>query len=142
MILQPVLSNTMHATVFKTTQGWYDKDNPTVFYKTRKGARLARQASRRKAFSTMPATPTPSPFNSLQLKLLRRLTGKQGVPVAEAVEIVHDYGHNTAASYGHMRAAGATHDEAKAVIAHCDPDLSLRYGQRRAQGLSHTGALA
>lgn len=139
--------------IFKNSSGWYDVDNPTVFHPTRERCRDARKAARKVipasgTFTTTlpkPVTPvvsvqarpaTPS-LSSLQNRLMDRLTLNQGVGQFDALAVITTFGHNAAASYGHMRAAGATHNEALSVISLGDPDLSLAYGLAREDGLDH-----
>lgn len=149
-------------------QGWIDVDKPNTFYRVRREARAARRADRIAASHNMTArkwisTTTPlkvvgltakktkavtiidsgdsDKLTSLQERLLERLTKTQGVAEDDALEIIKNNGYNKAASYGHMRAAGATHSEAKIVIALSEPTVSLAYGKNRAQGYTHTDAL-
>lgn len=82
-----------------------------------------------------------SPLSSLQQRLVDRLTTQQGVSLAEALVVVSNNGYNKAASYGHMREAGATHAEAEIVIGLDSPVVSVAYGLKRAAGYSHTYAL-
>jgi hypothetical protein len=143
--------------IFKSTSGWYDVDNPTVFHPTRDICRLARKADRKVlptaigtitmpvyasppavTVKTRPATPS---LTSLQNRLMDRLTLQQGVGEFDALAVITTFGHNAAASYGHMRAAGATHNEALDVISLGVPDLSLAYGLARFAGLDHADAL-
>lgn len=81
-------------------------------------------------------------LTSLQDKLYTRLTTSQGVDPTDALSIITSNGYNKAASYGHMRAAGATHAEAEIVINLDNPDISLAYGKAREAGESHTNALS
>lgn len=146
--------------ISKTVNGWIDNDNPGVFYPVRRLAREARRLARGVTTTTTRArrprpigqprpstvavgpgaTTTPVTLTSLQQRLYDRLTGPQGVSAAEAQEVILANGYNKAASYGYMRAAGATHDEAKAVIAYESPTVSLAYGIARAQGKDHNDA--
>lgn len=81
------------------------------------------------------------PYTPLQLRLMDRLVQRQGVDWTDAHQIINEYGYNQAASYGHMRAAGATHTEAEYVIKLENPAVSLAYGKARAQNYTHTTAL-
>lgn len=149
--------------ISKTANGWIDKDDPTTFYRVRRLARDARRAKRVNqtpqpkvvqapkvtkfsVFSTknsVTGVPTGSAqLTGLQDKLYTRLTKSQGVDPADALSIITSNGYNKAASYGHMRAAGATHAEAEIVINLDNPDISLAYGKARGVGESHTNALS
>jgi hypothetical protein len=148
--------------IFKNSSGWYDVDNPTVYYSTREQARDVRRGrgktltSRPSALDTVKAdldktrqalTVTPQPdsadsaLTSLQVRLLGRLTQRQGVDLLDALNVITSYGYNAAASYGHMRESGATHDEAIEVIDLDSPDVSLAYGLSRGAGYNHTYSL-
>lgn len=134
--------------------GWVDIDNPSNVYSAR---RLARDARRSGRLSLTPVSAQPSTviravasdnshndyttYSTLQQRLYDRLTLRQGVTPADAHDIITSHGYNAAASYGHMRAAGANHSEAEAVIDLGSPDVSLAYGRARATGYNHTGAL-
>lgn len=133
-------------------QGWADLDHPNVFHATRAVARDARKASRAgtpvvttQIFQTVQtSTPTLdlSPtFSGLQNRLLNRMVNQQGVSVDDATSVIETNGYNKAASYGHMREAGADHYEALVVIGMDDPAVSLAYGQARAAGEDHVDAL-
>lgn len=137
--------------IFKNSSGWYDVDNPSVYYPTRA---LCRDARRGTSVATLPkrvmsvpssvATSQPqngSLLTGLQLRLLDRLTYQQGVDLADAMSVILVNGYNKAASYGHMRDAGANHSEALAVINLDSPAVSVAYGRARANGLDHTSAL-
>lgn len=134
--------------------GWFDVDHPTVFHPTRWQARDARRGVIRPIIQTAPKTyvatvtqtvtrPTtvPSMLHGLQQRLYDRLTTQQGVTPADAYDVITSNGYNAAASYGHMREAGANHSEATFVISIGAPDLSVAYGLARASGYNHTGAL-
>lgn len=137
--------------------GWIDVDNPTVVHDARWKARAARRGSLPSTVTSLPrvtqniVAPTPpaatpsvtslSPLTGLQQRLVNRLTTWQGVSLPEALVVVNSYGYNAAASYGHMREAGATHAEAVEVINRDDPDASLVYGKARAAGHDHVSAL-
>lgn len=130
-----------------------DVDDPSKTYPVR---RLARDARRSKVkIQTTSTTITyvgtqapkqddsgPQQLTSLQQKLFDRMTNRQGVSDVDATDIILNNGYNKAASYGHMREAGANHAEAKIVIGLDSPPVSLAYGQNRAAGLSHAGALS
>lgn len=139
-----------------TGQGWIDVDDPVRMYGSR---RLARDARRVRLGNSLPtkATSVPRPttvvvqniaaspndgLSGLQHRLFTRLTFQQGVTNTDALMVIDNYGYNQAASYGHMRAAGANHSEALSVILLESPDLSVAYGRARAAGYNHTGALA
>jgi len=147
----------------KTIDGWCDVDSPN-FYPLRRLARDARRASllaqgkklpTKKQVNTMMTTnvttlgytpglgqaPATIQLSALQQKLYDRLTAQQGVTPDDALQIITSNGYNKAASYGHMRAAGANHAEARIVIDLSDPDVSLVYGKQRGYGLDHTEAL-
>lgn len=145
--------------ILKTNDGWIDVDEPSNHWRVRWEARQARRARlgpNTKSPASIPTqttvlfgvTPTSTdgttitPFTSLQNKLYVRLTSKQGVSDADAVSVVLNNTYNKAASYGHMRQAGATHAEAEIVIGLSNPDISLAYGINRAKKMSHTDALA
>jgi hypothetical protein len=158
-----ILSNPGKTAIFKTVDGWFDKDNPTVFHATRWQARVARSTrkngngvspvtaltynsdgsvTRASAMrSTLRAvTPAQPAITSLQERAAARLRS-MGVDDADINEVVPSFGYNAAVSYGHMRLAGATHDEALEVISLGFPDVSLSYGQKRHRGMNHTDAL-
>ena len=84
---------------------------------------------------------TKPKLTSLQSKLLNRLHNSQNVNYNDAEFIVTHFGYNAAASYGHMRVAGATHDEAYLVVSLNNPHVSVTYGLLRAQGEDHISAL-
>lgn len=153
-----IISSTAKMAVFKSDQGWFDRDEPNNFYPTRWQARVARatrkggnsaspvtllnyssngsvqrtQAVRRTLRSVTPAT--------LQDRAVARLRS-MGVAEVEIDSVVNSHGYNASVSYGHIRMAGATHDEALEVISLGFPDTSLSYGQKRFRGLNHTDAL-
>lgn len=81
-------------------------------------------------------------MSGLQQRLLDRLTARQNVTSDDAVEVISNNGYNAAASYGHMREAGANHAEAKIVISLGSQDTSVNYGKGRAAGKSHVDALS
>lgn len=152
----------------KTQQGWIDTDRPNQFHRVRRLARdarriaLAKQPMKGIAPQNAPFLPNnmntnvvqvgyqPGPgqgtavaqFVGLQKKLWDRLTMHQGVSPDDALEIITNNSYNKAASYGHMRAAGANHHEAKIVISLNSPDTSLAYGIARAQGMNHVDSLS
>jgi hypothetical protein len=151
--------------VLKTPSGWIDRDSPNQVFRVRREARDYRRG--RVKFnkpSMVASTPmktsqtvttatmsvnaggsirtTASTLSHLQRKLYDRLIYRQGVGHDDAIEILTTNGYNKAASYGHMRAAGARHAEAKIVIDLENPDVSVAYGRKRAAGLNHTDALA
>ena len=154
--------------IAKTDAGWVDKDQPDIYHPVRREARAARRAARSihgffKGSKSAPKTTnvtvlgmkdavTQQPAGQIMLsgfdqKLYNRLTARHGVPADDALEIVsdviaHRIGYNQAASYGHMREAGATHSEASIVICLGSPAISLAYGLARANGINHTDALA
>ncbi len=147
--------------IIHTPQGWIDDDVKNVFFHCR---RLARDARRTRlaggAVRVVPPAPRQAAtttttnvtvvgtqnstitLTSLQQRLYDRLTGRQGVSDADASEIIINNGYNAAASYGHMRYAGALHAEAKIVIGLGSPEISMAYGIARAAGFDHTDALA
>jgi hypothetical protein len=149
----------------RTPQGWVDLDNPTNVYGSRRQARDARrrgsssisaivasasattlgQTQTSQAAQALTITPAPgssdSYLTSLQARLLDRLTTRQGVDLTDALSVITSNGYNKAASYGHMRQAGATHDEALAVINLDSPGVSQAYGLHRALGYNHADAL-
>lgn len=142
--------------VKKTQNGWIDVDEPNKTFGARRQARDFRRyrltgttPTKTVKSTPTPATPvTPDPvaklqagLSKLQARLLTRMTLRQGVFQSEALEVILDNGYNAAASYGHMRVAGATHDEALIVIGVGLPDVSLAYGIARARGKDHTAAL-
>jgi hypothetical protein len=138
---------------------WMDLDTGNT-YAVRRLARDARRQAR--STSAAASTPVQPPTNlattnvtlvgytspagnltPLQAKLFDRLTNRQGVSADDALKVLLDpaNGYNKAASYGHMRAAGANHAEACIVISLNDPDVSLEYGLNRARGMNHADAL-
>ena len=147
--------------ITQTPQGWIDDDDPTVFHPNRRAARVARYralvakgktAHLRSKPSTSAntykiATPLApnvtgiTNLSSLQNRLMDRLTQRQGVALADAMSVITGHGYNAAASYGHMREAGANHNEALIVIDLGSPDVSVAYGRARATGYNHTYAL-
>lgn len=140
-------------TILRTPDGWIDRDAPTVFYKTRWMARDARRtnhpSTNRKARAVHQSTRVAKPVTvpsammpvDLQRKLRDRLVNVQTVDAVDADFMVNNFTYNMAASYGHMRAAGANHHEALQVISLRTPEISREYGERRAQGYSHSDAL-
>ncbi len=127
----------------KTTLGWIDVDIPTSYYRAR---RQARDARRLRVAGYIPtasivASQRKTGLSSLQQRLYDRLTTQQGVTVSDAYDVVTSYGYNAAASYGHMREAGATHEDALTVIDLGLPSVSVEYGQHRAAGYDHADAL-
>lgn len=149
----------------KTTTGWIDVDVPTQPYAARWQARKARRdrlagaptlptrvtslptvRDRLAGTVTVPTSTTPSvapstsTLSPLQQRLYDRLTQRQGVSAADAYDVVVNNGYNKAASYGHMRSAGATHEEALEVVDLDSPSISLSYGLARFAGLGHTAA--
>lgn len=151
--------------VKRTAQGWVDVDEPSKFYNVRRLARLARRMKRlgqqvggtngvfpirarqpqtvtRQVTAVGYTQPGNAPsMSTLQQRLYNRLTQTQNVDHDDALDMVLNNGYNKAASYGHMRAAGANHSEAKLVVDMNDPDVSLDYGKLRAQRFDHTSAL-
>lgn len=139
----------------RTAQGWIDTDVPSTYHRCRRLARDARRASRATVSTAVTGvvvpkvvvptytvtTPTGSSLTGLQQRLYDRLTQQQGVSAADAFDVITSHGYNAAASYGHMREAGANHSEAKIVIDLGSPAVSLAYGQRRATGYNHAWAL-
>lgn len=152
--------------ILKSSAGWYDRDNPNTTFRVRREARAARRAARGGPVTTPSAPKASMPsqtitygtvtqlnnghttttmtgsLSSLQMRLYDRLTMNQGVSNADALEVITNNGYNKAASYGHMRAAGANHYEALAVIDLDSPSVSKAYGVNRADGMNHTDALA
>lgn len=136
--------------IFKNTSGWYNVEKPGVYHATRDAARAARKATIVGTTATATApTSTPTPIKhpqtgmtmtGLQQRLFDRLTQRQGVDTLDALFVVTSNGYNAAASYGHMREAGATHAEALAVIWLDSPTVSVSYGRLRAAGNDHTSA--
>lgn len=141
-------------------QGWFDVDHPTTFYRTRAEVRDVRRSGASSLPSRVAAVPrtatvpnvtvinvnvspgaTTDDLTSLEYRLFDRLIYDQGVSETDALSIITNNGYNAAASYGHMRAAGANHFEAEFVIGLGSPDASLAYGQARANGLDHIDAL-
>lgn len=125
--------------------GWIDIDDPSVIFPTRRLARDSRRIrlnpqSWTTAVSHQTTVYDP-PLTSLQARLYDRLTHRQGVDRSDALSVVTSFGYNAAASYGHMRAAGASHAEALTVISIGSPTLSLAYGTNRAMGDNHHVAL-
>lgn len=131
-----IISSTAKMAVFKSDQGWFDRDEPNIFYSTRSQARGVR---RTRLNGTM-ATASKPAVNTLQERAASRLRS-MGVNDAYVNEVVPSFGYNASVSYGHMVAAGATHDEAIEVISLGFPDVSLSYGQKRQRGMNHTDAL-
>jgi hypothetical protein len=140
--------------IFKNHSGWYDVDNPGVYHATREECRQARKghvpastAAVRPSLNTNAVADTNVPdtaltgLTGLQQRLLIRLTSSQGVSQSEALEVIRQNGYNKAASYGHMRAAGAGHFEALQVIYIGSPTVSLSYGKAREDGFNHVDAL-
>lgn len=142
--------------IFKDSSGWYDVDKPGVYYTTRAFCRDARRGGLPSRALSVPRSPSPisvtvqnittspvdgSPLTSLQQRLLDRLIQSQGVSINDALAVVSTNGYNKAASYGHMREAGANHAEALVVIGLDSPDISVAYGKARAVGEEHTDAL-
>lgn len=145
----------------KTTNGWIDVDRPTIYHSVRREARDARRKRvQYYAFRgvvppivAVPPAPTAPVFSgsvvppinvgltSLQQRLYDRLTQRQGVTAADAYDVIKNNGYNKAASYGHMREAGANHSEAEIVIDIGVPAVSVAYGLARASGKDHTAAL-
>ena len=126
---------------------WIDVDVPSNFYDARWQARDARRGAvahharpRTYAVSTPPASPTG--LTSLQQRLYDRLTATQGVSASDAHDVITSHGYNAAASYGYMRAAGATNEEALAIIDRGNPQVSLTYGRLREVGHNHAASLA
>lgn len=149
--------------IAKTDNGWIDKDRPNIFHTVRREARAARRAARSIHGFFKKSAPKTSVINAtvfgmkdavtnqpvgqiiltgLQQRLYDRLTTKQGVSADDALEVVCANGYNKAASYGHMRVAGATHSEANIVIGLNSAAISLEYGLHRQDGMNHTDALA
>lgn len=129
----------------RTTKGWYDVDNPSVYYPARRYARDARRGTpvvfKSKPTVTGDQTNSARSLSGLQKRLYERLIYRQGVTTTEALAVIMNNPYNKAASYGHMRAAGANHSEALTVIDLGSPAVSLAYGQHRAVGYQHTDAL-
>jgi hypothetical protein len=135
--------------IFKNSSGWYDVDNPGVYHATRALCRDARKSNLLTKVTPAPrsvptaiTSPVGPGLTSLQIRLLNRLTQRQGVSLVEARNVITNNGHNKAASYGHMRQAGANHCEALQVIDLDSPAISVAYGRARAAGYNHVGALA
>lgn len=152
--------------ITKTVNGWIDLDDPNIFHPIRRLARDARRAKRiamggvRRVAAIRPRQYTKNVtvvglkdpqtnlpagqiiLSGLQRKLHDRLTNLQGVSQDDAMNVILGNGYNKAASYGHMREAGATHAEAEIVIGLDSPDVSVAYGRARAYGENHTTALA
>lgn len=134
-------------TILKTANGWIDRDEPNVFHPCRRLARDARRGRNPRAVK-MVAKPTTllhvnvANLSQLQRKLYNRFTSHQGIPADEAFEVVRKWTYNKAASYGHIRAAGATPKEAEFVVNQNDPTTSLMYGNDRAAGIDHLVSLA
>lgn len=127
----------------RTANGWIDVDVPTNYFGARRLARDARRirlTSNRPAFKLSPPKPQDS-LTGLQDRLLTRLTQRQGVARDEALAVIKNNGYNKAASYGHMREAGANHSEATIVVDLELPDVSLAYGIARSSGEDHSAAL-
>jgi hypothetical protein len=145
-------------------QYWIDVDQPTQFWTVRRLARDARRSNLVQQGKVKPVVKqnyTPKNphvittnltavgtitgnvhvLSQLQQKLFNRLTTQQNVSVDDAFRVITTYGYNKAASYGHMREAGATDPEADIVVNLNNPAISLCYGIGRASGLNHTLAL-
>lgn len=137
--------------IIKTNDGWIDRDAPQVFYPVRRLAREARRSSHprtiknakpfKSRFTSTPATTIAAPVDGLKKKLHARFE-TYGIAKADADFVIDSFGYNKAASYGHMRAAGANHSEALNVVALDSPEISLAYGKARARGEGHTAAFA
>lgn len=138
--------------IFKNTNGWYNVEKPGVYHATRDAARAARKATITNTYVAAHTTPVipdnaqastfaPRGLSELRQRLFDRLTKRQGVDPVDALSVITSNGHNAAASYGHMREAGATHDEALSVIWRGSPSVSLAYGHHRAYGYNHADAL-
>ena len=137
-----ILSNTSKTVIFKSDKGWFDRDEPNTFYSSRRAARAARRG--RKGLAVISQIPMSTPVRkttSLQDRAKARLQFL-GVADADIDQIVPYFGYNASVSYGHMRAAGATHDEALEVISYGFPDVSLEYGKVRGRGMNHADALS
>lgn len=143
-----ILSNPWKQAVWKVQDGWIDRDVPNVYWSTRREARLARRNRLGKTvptttYSTAPKSHQTVPdLTSLQKRLVNRMTILQDVDLVDAVYAVRTWGYNKAASYGHIRAAGATHTEAVSVVERNDPAFSLAYGKERAAGVTHGASYA
>jgi hypothetical protein len=144
-----ILSNPSKTVIFKTANGWFHKGDPNTFYPNRRLAREARRAlgvGRKKRTATVRVKDSTATIvankkgTPLEERAFRRMK-ELGVAPLDAINIVPFYGYNASVSYAHMRAAGATHDEAKQVIDYADPDVSRLYGAQRASGLNHADAL-
>lgn len=136
-----ILSNTSKTVIFKSDQGWFDRDHPNTFYSSRRAARAARRG--RKGLTNISQIPMSTPVRkttSLQDRARIRLRFL-GVDDTDIEKIVPFFGYNASVSYGHMRVAGATHDEALEVIGYGFPDVSLEYGKKRQSGMNHADAL-
>jgi hypothetical protein len=81
-------------------------------------------------------------MTSLRRRAFHRLTRDFRIDTVAASIAVSAFGYNAAVSYGHLRQAGATHNEAMEVISKGDPKFSLRYGELRAAGEAHVNAKA
>lgn len=153
--------------ITKTQKGWIDNDDPSTTYPSRRAARDGRRqaliakgkTAHLRSLKAKPTTAKPDPgtgvstsnvttspndgslLTSLQQRLLDRMTQRQGVNLNEALQVISVNPYNKAASYGHMRAAGANHAEAVIVINLGNPDVSVSYGKARAAGYNHTYAL-
>ncbi len=144
--------------ITRTSSGWVDNDDPTVLHPNRRTAREARRKSlyyqgktgHLRSLKSKPTSTTAPTFTvtqpltgltGLQRRLYDRLIYQQGVTTTEAYFVVTKRGYNAAASYGHMREAGANHSEALSVIDLGSPNVSRAYGQHRAVGFTHTDAL-
>lgn len=135
-----IISSAAKTAVLKSNQGWFDRDDPTVFHTTRSQARLVRRS---RVSGTMTSTSTPTPkrqVSTLQERAVARLRS-MGVEDTYIDKVVSSFGYNASVSYGHMMTAGATHDEALEVISFGFPDVSLSYGQKRQRGMNHLDAL-
>jgi hypothetical protein len=145
--------------ILRKDSGWIDTDVPNVIHRVRREARDARRANRvvNKAITNVnisswkptghatvtgvSVTHLNSTLTGLQQKLYDRLTNKQGVDTDDALDVILNNGYNKAASYGHMREAGATDAEARIVISLNEPQVSLDYGLHRGMGYDHIDAL-
>lgn len=132
----------------KWATGWVDVDVPGEVHRTRAEARAARRARKQGRVTAkgqlllLPVSRLTSLPRGLENKLRSQLTVRGVADVQIDEMLASGLGYNAIASYGHMRQAGATHDEAKEVVERGEPHVSLNYGHARAAGLDHDAALS
>jgi|SRR5579863_9594807 len=133
------------------SRGWFDRDDPTLYFPTRRQARAHRRARtggrviRLRPTTVVASGPTRPQFDGLQNKLFSRWEDGGTITEAEATEVLTTVytkvGYNAAASYGHIRQY-ADHQEALEVVGYASSSVSNEYSRLRASGMySHDLAL-